>query len=69
VNEDPKVHIFTGERKRIKKSQGRTILDARQDLEAQCQESRKRRYWRVSESISFSVFKAKDMISEEHPAG
>jgi hypothetical protein len=28
-----------------------------------------RRYWRVSESISFSVYEAKDLISEEHPAG
>jgi hypothetical protein len=26
-------------------------------------------YWRVSESISFSVYEAKDLISEEHPAG
>jgi len=26
-------------------------------------------YWRVSESISFSVNEAKDLISEEHPAG
>ena len=35
-----KVHIFTGERKQIKILRAHS-QDARQDLEAQCQESRK----------------------------